>query len=227
MVDIDAKVVAAVLEDYRTAPIRAPLRAALAVVEAITLRPAESMADVIAHARAEGLTTRAIEDAANVAFHFNLINRAADAFDFAVPSADAMPKVVKLLDFAKRAISGRPPSPTWSRNAEGLIRPVELEEGYRRIVSVTATSSRDARREAEAFAAHLRGARRDGTPDVALAKYLKKVAIAAYKVVDEDVDGLRANGFSDRAIYELTMAAAFGASAVGLETLFDALHGSR
>lgn len=226
MLDIDAATVAAVLEDHRTAPASEQLRAGLAVVEAVTVRPAEPMAALVASARACGLSNRAVEDAANVAFHFNLINRAADAFDFPMPTPRALPKIARLLDGAKRLAGGSPPSPTWTRRPDGVIRPVEVARGYQRFVSVPATSSAEDRRAAEAYAAHLRGAARTGSPPVALEKYLKKVATAAYKVVDEDVDGLRAAGLTDRAIYELTMVAAFGASVVGLETLFQALYGA-
>jgi len=50
-----------------------------------------------------------------------------------------------------------------------------------------------------------------------LRPYVDKVARNAYKVTDEDVDGLRAAGYSGDAIFELTLAAALGASRARLD----------
>ena len=45
-----------------------------------------------------------------------------------------------------------------------------------------------------------------------LRPYVEKVAKNAYKVVDADVDRLRDAGYSEDAIFELTLAAALGAA---------------
>jgi alkylhydroperoxidase family enzyme len=45
-----------------------------------------------------------------------------------------------------------------------------------------------------------------------LRPYVEKVAKNAYKVVDADIDRLRQAGYSDDAIFELTLAAALGAA---------------
>ena len=70
----------------------------------------------------------------------------------------------------------------------------------------------------EAHAASLGG--REGTvpelPDE-LVPYVEKVALHAYKVVDADVDRLRDAGYSEDAIFELTLAAALGAAQARLE----------
>jgi hypothetical protein len=50
-----------------------------------------------------------------------------------------------------------------------------------------------------------------------LGHYLDKVRRHAYRVVDEDVAGLRASGLDDDAIFELTFAAALGVAAERLE----------
>lgn len=226
MLDVDATVVSAVLSDWRTAPVSDRLRAGLAVVEAVTARPAEPMGELVRNARAAGLSDAEIEDAANVAFHFNIINRAADAFDFQLPSSETLPKLARLLDKMKRVPRGRRAGQSWVRLPDGRLRPVEVEDGYETMVTVHGASSPADRRAAEAHAAHLRGALRDGTPPAPLLKYLQKVATSAYKVVDEDVAALRAAGWTDRGIFEITMTAALGASVVGLETLFQALHGA-
>jgi uncharacterized peroxidase-related enzyme len=76
-------VVAAVLEDYRTAPISEKLRAMLAFLEKLTLRPGEVSPDDVAPLRAVGLSDEEIEDAIEVCAHFNMINRVADSLGFA------------------------------------------------------------------------------------------------------------------------------------------------
>lgn len=77
--------VAAVLADYRTAPISEKLRATLALIEKLTLRPAEVGPEDMAPLRAAGLSDEEIEDAIQVCSIFNVINRIADAFEFRIP----------------------------------------------------------------------------------------------------------------------------------------------
>ena len=48
--------------------------------------------------------------------------------------------------------------------------------------------------------------------DPPLGPYLAKVARHAYRIVDADVESLRRAGYSDDAIFELTLAAALGAA---------------
>lgn len=67
---------------WREQPLDPPLAAALALVEAVTLRPDELQAEDMGRARAAGLTDAAILDALYVAFVFNTINRIANALGF-------------------------------------------------------------------------------------------------------------------------------------------------
>ena len=78
----DDAVVQAVLADYRTAPIPEKLRAMLAFLEKLTLRPAEVRPADMEPLRAVGLTDEEIEDAIHVCSMFNLINRVADSLGF-------------------------------------------------------------------------------------------------------------------------------------------------
>jgi alkylhydroperoxidase family enzyme len=57
-----------------------------------------------------------------------------------------------------------------------------------------------------------------------LRPYVEKVARRAYTVTDADVDGLRAAGYSDDAIFELTLAAALGAAQARLAAGLDAMR---
>ncbi len=78
----DDAVVAAVLADYRTAPIPEKLRAMLAFLEKLTLRPDEIGPDDVAPLRAAGLHDEEIADAIHVCALFNVINRVADSLGF-------------------------------------------------------------------------------------------------------------------------------------------------
>jgi alkylhydroperoxidase family enzyme len=64
----------------------------------------------------------------------------------------------------------------------------------------------------------------DTEPPEELRNYLDKVAKHAYKVVDADLDRLRELGYSEDAIFELTLAAALGAARTRLEAGLAALR---
>jgi len=74
-----------VKHDWRTAPIDERLRATLAFLEKLTLRPHElGPADADA-ARAAGASDEALVDAIHVAALFNMIDRLADSLGWDVP----------------------------------------------------------------------------------------------------------------------------------------------
>jgi alkylhydroperoxidase family enzyme len=56
-----------------------------------------------------------------------------------------------------------------------------------------------------------------------LRSYVDKVAQNAYKVTDADVDALRDAGYSEDAIFELTLAAALGAAQARLDAGLQAM----
>ncbi|MGC5224234.1 carboxymuconolactone decarboxylase family protein [Micromonospora sp. DT81.3] len=82
---MDDAVVAAVLADYRTAPISSRLRAALVFVEKMTTKPEDVSAFDARSALDAGLTRDDLEDAAAVAALFNIIARNANALNFEIP----------------------------------------------------------------------------------------------------------------------------------------------
>ena len=67
------------LADWRTAPVEEGLRAALGLLEKMTLRPAELGPDDVERVSAAGVEDDASADAIAVAACFNLIDRVADA----------------------------------------------------------------------------------------------------------------------------------------------------
>jgi len=86
--DVDETVVAAVLEDWRTAPVNGKVRAVLAFLEKLTIAPADlGLADIEAM-RASGVNDRAIQEAVYVCFLFSVMDRLADAFGFDIHSPE-------------------------------------------------------------------------------------------------------------------------------------------
>jgi alkylhydroperoxidase family enzyme len=53
--------------------------------------------------------------------------------------------------------------------------------------------------------------------------YIKKIALHAYKTTDEDIEALRKAGYSEDAIFEITLSAALGAGMARLEQGLAAL----
>ena len=76
---------AAVLADYRTAPIDEKLRAMLGLLETFTLRPDELGPDDVRAVLATGVTREMIRDAFYVAFLFNGYDRLADTLGWELP----------------------------------------------------------------------------------------------------------------------------------------------
>jgi alkylhydroperoxidase family enzyme len=74
-----------VLDDYTTAPIDEKLRATLALLEKMTLDHEHLVADDITRVMCSGVSKTAIEEAAEVAFLFNIYDRLADAMGWEVP----------------------------------------------------------------------------------------------------------------------------------------------
>jgi len=86
--------VEAVFADWKTAPVSEKTRAALGLVEALTLTPD---ALDLGPARAAGLSDADIEDAALVCVLFNLITRLADALGFEVLSLEGFDRAAAML----------------------------------------------------------------------------------------------------------------------------------
>jgi alkylhydroperoxidase family enzyme len=74
----------------------------------------------------------------------------------------------------------------------------------------------------EQVAAYAAG-REDAELPEELRQYVDKVARHAYKIVDGDIDRLREAGYSEDAIFELTLAAALGAARSRLDAGLRAL----
>jgi uncharacterized peroxidase-related enzyme len=94
---MDNAVADACLTDYRTAPISDPLRATLAVLETMTLRPDDLQPSQVQAAMAAGVTRQQLLDAVAVAALFNIITRYANALDFAIPTDTEFDKAAGMM----------------------------------------------------------------------------------------------------------------------------------
>ena len=74
-----------ILDDYRTAPIDAKLRAMLGLLETFTLRPDEISAADVRPVLDAGVSREAVRDAFYVAFLFNTYDRLADTLGWELP----------------------------------------------------------------------------------------------------------------------------------------------
>jgi len=83
--------VAAVLADWRTAPLDPKLRATLGFLEKLTLIPADVRPADLAPLRAAGVSDEAIEDAIHACVLFNVYDRLADSFSFHIPGPRGYP----------------------------------------------------------------------------------------------------------------------------------------
>ena len=84
----DATLVAAVLANWRTAPLDPKVRVTLGFLETLTLAPADVGPADLAPLRAAGVSDDGIEDAIHVCALFNIYDRLADAMNWHLPGPD-------------------------------------------------------------------------------------------------------------------------------------------
>jgi uncharacterized peroxidase-related enzyme len=94
---IGDEVVAAVLADYRAAPIPPKFRAVLEFLERMTRQPDELSASDARLALESGVSRQELRDAAAVASLFNIIARNANALDFEIPRSQDFDKAAGML----------------------------------------------------------------------------------------------------------------------------------
>lgn len=92
----DAGLVASTLADLDSAPIEEPLRATLRMLGKLT-RENSVDADDVRAVLAAGVSEQQIKDALGVAFAFNVTDRLADVFDFAVDDPESINAGAKYL----------------------------------------------------------------------------------------------------------------------------------
>ena len=103
------------LEDWRTAEIPETTRAALKLLEYMTVHPQDIDLALIDELHQVGLGNLAIQEAANVGFHYNLIDRVADAFDFPVPEGVQQKRLARMLNITGAFLRGSAAEEIWVR----------------------------------------------------------------------------------------------------------------
>ncbi|MEM7330786.1 MAG: hypothetical protein AAF490_01750 [Chloroflexota bacterium] len=219
----------AVLADWKTADVSLKIYAALRLLERLTLDPMSINQAFIDELRQAGLDDHGMREVGNVSFHFNFMNRLADSFDFETLNERAQAVETKMLNRSGRFQKGAQADPVWIVDEDGHIRPTELARARVPLLTTPGKTTSELRQAAEAFTAVQRGQSRpkhDSLPK-GLERYLKKVALYAYKIVDRQVEALKKEGYTDEMIYEITIAGAYGAALVGVERLFEVLYGEK
>ncbi len=108
------------------------------------------------------------------------------------------------------------------------LYPAKVRKAVDALLTEPAISTPSLRRAVEAYAARLSGGAREAQEIPGeLADYVNKVTLHAYKITDQDVQGLQAAGYSEDSIYEITLCASVGASLARLECGLQALKGDR
>ena len=219
------------MDDWESAPVSDRILAALRLLEAQTKQPHEINSQFVNELREQGLNEVDMEEVVATGFHFNFINRIADAYDFPVFAPEVMKKLAKLLNFVgHRAPFGKWPSPSWDIGEDGVCRPVELNRGRQQFFEFSGLVSNKERKQVEAYTASMWKANRptmvteSQLPGI-LVEYLETLSLYAYRITDHQVAKLREAGFSDPQLFEINCAGAFGAALPGIENLFEVLYG--
>lgn len=116
----------------------------------------------------------------------------------------------------------------WKADNMKAIIPPKIQTAVNALLTKPAVLSPTLRQTVEAYAAGLGGGIRPaGELPAELVDYVNKVALYAYKVTDEDVQGLKDNGYSEDMIFEITLCASLGAGLARLECGLNAIKGSQ
>jgi hypothetical protein len=106
------------------------------------------------------------------------------------------------------------------------LYPAKVETAVAALLTGPATCAPRLRQAIEAYAARLAGSARDAQEIPSeLVAYVDKVTLFAYRITDEDVQRLKDAGYTEDAIFEITLCASLGASLARLERGLSALKG--
>jgi len=204
------------------------MRATLGLLEKLTLAPGEVAGGDLDELRAEGLSDRAILDAAYVCVGFNIITRIANALDFKVPADEVFSRASRYLTvFGYNVLSG-----FWGRGIyQQLVAPLLVNKsaaggrGFDPYEKKLTLLRHSVLSESGSLDPSVRRAICDGleVPEP-LGAYVRKVVGHAHTVGDEDIAGLHRAGYTDDQIFEATVSAALGAGLFRLGSILPALR---
>ncbi len=215
----------AVLADWETAPVSKRTRAALKLLDVLVKRPLEIDAALLEAVREDGLKGEALLAVGALGFQFNLMNRLADSLDFKVPAGEQVQRSVRMLRAVGRAMPTPKSFALPLRRADGRSRPTEVATVRESMLSADGVTESALRRNVDARVREHWGLAAATPAEVPeeLERYLEKLALYAYRISDEEFAAVRAAGYSDEAIYEITVTGALAAATVGVECLYVAL----
>lgn len=108
------------------------------------------------------------------------------------------------------------------------LYPPKVQKAVDALLTRPAVCTPMLRQAVEAYAARLWGSHREAQEMPAdLVDYVRKVAMYAYKTTDEDIQRLEKAGYSEDAIFEITLCASMGAGLARLEHGLKALKGGQ
>jgi uncharacterized peroxidase-related enzyme len=185
-------------EDVRQADLPTNLQATLAFLEILTRRPEELTAEDAQAVLCKGGTSQALEDAIAVCALFHIMTRCADTLDYQVLSERDFDRAAKQLlvqgyAFGKGKTPPHPDHRTLADTARqrALFGPGKTDATLRQAMAERATG---------------------GPPLISPYDDLaRQIGEAAYKITDEQVAKVVEEAGSEKATFELMMAAALGA----------------
>jgi uncharacterized peroxidase-related enzyme len=195
------------LEDFRQAELSPSLQATLVFLEILTRRPDELAGEDAQAVLAQGVTSQALEDAIAVCALFHITTRCADTLDYQVLSERDFDRAAKRLLVQGYAFGkGKTPAHPDHRAQADIVR--------QRILFGPGKTEATLR---QAMAERASGGSPFSSPYDDLAR---QIGEAAYKVTDEQVAKVVIEAGSEKAAFELIMAAALG---VGLHRFWRGL----
>jgi len=108
------------------------------------------------------------------------------------------------------------------------LYPFKVQKTVDALLTSPGVCTPELRQAVEAYAARLCAGREDA-PEIPadLTDYVRKVALYAYKTTDEDIRRLKEAGYSEDAIFEITLCVSMGAGLARLEHGLTVLKGGR
>ena len=108
------------------------------------------------------------------------------------------------------------------------LYPPKVQKAVDALLTSPGACTPELRQAIEAYAASLCCGREEASEIVAdLKDYIRKVSLHAYKTTDEDIQRLKEAGYSEDAIFEITLSASMGAGLARLEQGLRVLKGDR
>lgn len=149
----------------------------------------------------------------------------ADAFNYPIPQGANIKRLAKILDLSGKFMKGGGDPTAWILSKDGFIIPPEVDIGREHLFTRTGSTDPELRRNLDIFIQAQWAEKQVDAPNLspAFSSYMKKLALSAYKITDEDVEAMREEAFSDEMIYELTIIGVNAAAIVGLEKLYRVL----